>query len=116
MKGQAAREESVKNYSPDLYQLKIPKFQLPKDWQYVVQLMAPFNMWYKTSHLQDSLHTELPSRQAARGGREVVAEVREDDILENRTKHNPMKVLENRTKDSKLEMEVLENLQELNQR
>ncbi|XP_061468142.1 splicing factor YJU2-like [Rhineura floridana] len=30
--------------------------------------------------------------------------------------NNPMKVLENRTKDSKLEMEVLENLQELNQR
>ncbi|XP_035169644.1 splicing factor YJU2-like [Oxyura jamaicensis] len=27
--------------------------------------------------------------------------------------NNPMKVLENRTKDSKLEMEVLENLQEL---
>lgn len=27
--------------------------------------------------------------------------------------NNPMKVLENRTKDSKMEMEVLENLQEL---
>ncbi|KAL7993029.1 hypothetical protein Chor_017285 [Crotalus horridus] len=33
---------------------------------------------------------------------------REDEEL-----NNPMKVLENRTKDSKLEMEVLENLQEL---
>ncbi|KAH0625844.1 hypothetical protein JD844_034175, partial [Phrynosoma platyrhinos] len=33
---------------------------------------------------------------------------REDEEL-----NNPMKVLENRTKDSKLEMEILENLQEL---
>ncbi|KAL1767228.1 hypothetical protein HispidOSU_007380 [Sigmodon hispidus] len=32
---------------------------------------------------------------------------------ENEELNNPMKVLENRTKDSKLEMEVLENLQEL---
>ncbi|XP_016287572.1 splicing factor YJU2 isoform X2 [Monodelphis domestica] len=37
-----------------------------------------------------------------------VQKEREDEEL-----NNPMKVLENRTKDSKLEMEVLENLQEL---
>ncbi|XP_060248997.1 splicing factor YJU2-like, partial [Meriones unguiculatus] len=37
-----------------------------------------------------------------------VQKEREDEEL-----NNPMKVLENRTKDAKLEMEVLENLQEL---
>uniref|UniRef100_A0AAV2JE20 Coiled-coil domain-containing protein 94 n=1 Tax=Knipowitschia caucasica TaxID=637954 RepID=A0AAV2JE20_KNICA len=37
-----------------------------------------------------------------------VQQEREDEEL-----NNPMKVLENRTKDSKMEMEVLENLQEL---
>ncbi|KAJ0063000.1 hypothetical protein NL108_010275, partial [Boleophthalmus pectinirostris] len=37
-----------------------------------------------------------------------IQQEREDEEL-----NNPMKVLENRTKDSKMEMEVLENLQEL---
>ena len=37
-----------------------------------------------------------------------VQKEREDEEL-----NNPMKVLENRTKDSKLEVEVLDNLQEL---
>lgn len=33
-----------KYYPPDFDPAKIPKLKLPKDRQYVVRLMAPFNM------------------------------------------------------------------------
>lgn len=35
-----------KYYPPDFDPSKIPKLKLPKDRQYVVRLMAPFNMRY----------------------------------------------------------------------
>ncbi|XP_026306473.1 splicing factor YJU2 [Piliocolobus tephrosceles] len=37
-----------KYYPPDFDPSKIPKLKLPKDRQYVVRLMAPFNMRCKT--------------------------------------------------------------------
>ena len=37
-----------KYYPPDFDPSKIPKLKLPKDWQYVVRLTAPFNMRCKT--------------------------------------------------------------------
>lgn len=40
----AARSSPQKYYPPDFDPSKIPKLKLPKDRQYVVRLMAPFNM------------------------------------------------------------------------
>ncbi|XP_028293976.1 splicing factor YJU2 [Gouania willdenowi] len=149
-----------KYYPPDFDPAKIPKLKLPKDRQYVVRLMAPFNMRCKTcgeyiykgkkfnarkETVQNELYMGLPifrfyikctrclaeitfktdpentdyamehgatrNFQAEKLLEEEVSRIqqeRDDEEL-----NNPMKVLENRTKDSKLEMEVLENLQEL---
>ncbi|XP_032483741.1 splicing factor YJU2 isoform X3 [Phocoena sinus] len=69
-------------------------------------------------HLQDPENTDYTMEHGATRNFQAeklleeeekrVQKEREDEEL-----NNPMKVLENRTKDSKLEMEVLENLQEL---
>ncbi|XP_029316701.1 splicing factor YJU2 [Cottoperca gobio] len=149
-----------KYYPPDFDPAKIPKLKLPKDRQYVVRLMAPFNMRCKTcgeyiykgkkfnarkETVQNELYMGLPifrfyikctrclaeitfktdpentdyamEHGATRNfqaeklieeeGKRVQLEREEEEL------NNPMKVLENRTKDSKMEMEVLENLQEL---
>ncbi|NWS24123.1 YJU2 factor, partial [Polioptila caerulea] len=158
-----------KYYPPDFDPAKIPKLKLPKDRQYVVRLMAPFNMRCKTcgeyiykgkkfnarkETVQNEAYLGLPifrfyikctrclaeitfkvglspqgrlpgsswSSARALGIRE--RNFQEEKRLEEEEKrmqkereeeelNNPRKVLENRTKDSKLEMEVLENLQEL---
>ncbi|XP_028995408.1 splicing factor YJU2 [Betta splendens] len=149
-----------KYYPPDFDPAKIPKLKLPKDRQYVVRLMAPFNMRCKTcgeyiykgkkfnarkETVQNELYMGLPifrfyikctrclaeitfktdpentdyamehgatrnfqAEKLMEEEEKRVQQEREDEEL-----NNPMKVLENRTKDSKLEMEVLENLQEL---
>lgn len=44
MKRLSAFSASQKYYPPDFDPSKIPKLKLPKDRQYVVRLMAPFNM------------------------------------------------------------------------
>ncbi|MEQ2167460.1 protein CWC16 [Ilyodon furcidens] len=149
-----------KYYPPDFDPAKIPKLKLPKDRQYVVRLMAPFNMRCKTcgeyiykgkkfnarkETVQNEHYMGLPifrfyikctrclaeitfktdpentdyamEHGATRNFQaEKLMEEEEKRIQQEREDeelNNPMKVLENRTKDSKMEMEVLENLQEL---
>ncbi|MCJ8745106.1 hypothetical protein PDJAM_G00126560 [Pangasius djambal] len=149
-----------KYYPPDFDPSKIPKLKLPKDRQYVVRLMAPFNMRCKTcgeyiykgkkfnarkETVQNELYLGLPifrfyikctrclaeitfktdpentdyamEHGATRNFQaEKLIEEEEQKIQREREEeelNNPMKVLENRTRDSKMEMEVLENLQEL---
>ncbi|XP_056152227.1 splicing factor YJU2 [Lampris incognitus] len=149
-----------KYYPPDFDPSKIPKLKLPKDRQYVVRLMAPFNMRCKTcgeyiykgkkfnarkETVQNELYMGLPifrfyikctrclaeitfktdpentdyamEHGATRNFQaEKLIEEEEKKIQREREEeelNNPMKVLENRTRDSKMEMEVLENLQEL---
>ncbi|XP_069505485.1 splicing factor YJU2 [Ambystoma mexicanum] len=149
-----------KYYPPDFDPSKIPKLKLPKDRQYVVRLMAPFNMRCKTcgeyiykgkkfnarkETVQNELYLGLPIFRFYIKCTRCLAEItfktdpentdyamehgatrnfQAEKLLEEDEKrqqkdreeeelNNPMKVLENRTKDSKLEMEVLENLQEL---
>ncbi|KAL4658967.1 coiled-coil domain-containing protein 94 isoform X2 [Arapaima gigas] len=149
-----------KYYPPDFDPSKIPKLKLPKDRQYVVRLMAPFNMRCKTcgeyiykgkkfnarkETVQNEHYMGLPifrfyikctrclaeitfktdpentdyamEHGATRNFQaEKLIEEEEKKIQKEREEeelNNPMKVLENRTRDSKMEMEVLENLQEL---
>ncbi|XP_053435736.1 splicing factor YJU2 [Nycticebus coucang] len=149
-----------KYYPPDFDPSKIPKLKLPKDRQYVVRLMAPFNMRCKTcgeyiykgkkfnarkETVQNEVYLGLPIFRFYIKCTRCLAEItfktdpqntdytmehgatrnfQAEKLLEEEEKrvqkeredeelNNPMKVLENRTKDSKLEMEVLENLQEL---
>ncbi|NXO45988.1 YJU2 factor, partial [Locustella ochotensis] len=143
-----------KYYPPDFDPAKIPKLKLPKDRQYVVRLMAPFNMRNcetTSGRLQKSGQHQgragaVPGGVGWRSGKgfppscsppqtdpentdytmehgatrnfqaEKLLEEEEKRLQKEREEeelNNPMKVLENRTKDSKLEMEVLENLQEL---
>ncbi|KAM7403358.1 hypothetical protein PAMA_004011 [Pampus argenteus] len=149
-----------KYYPPDFDPSKIPKLKLPKDRQYVVRLMAPFNMRCKTcgeyiykgkkfnarkETVQNELYMGLPifrfyikctrclaeitfktdpentdysmEHGATRNFQaEKLIEEEEKRIQQEREEeelNNPMKVLENRTRDSKMEMEVLETLQEL---
>ncbi|XP_078054270.1 splicing factor YJU2 isoform X1 [Mustelus asterias] len=149
-----------KYYPPDFDPSKIPKLKLPKDRQYVVRLMAPFNMRCKTcgeyiykgkkfnarkETVQNEVYLGLPIFRFYIKCTRCLAEItfktdpentdyvmehgatrnfQAEKLLEEQEKqmqkeredeelNNPMKVLENRTKDSKMEMEVLENLQEL---
>ncbi|XP_013879007.1 splicing factor YJU2 [Austrofundulus limnaeus] len=149
-----------KYYPPDFDPSKIPKLKLPKDRQYVVRLMAPFNMRCKTcgeyiykgkkfnarkETVQNEQYMGLPIFRFYIKCTRCLAEItfktdpentdyaiehgatrnfQAEKLLEEEEKriqqeredeelNNPMKVLENRTKDSKMEMEVLENLQEL---
>nr|XP_033812185.1 splicing factor YJU2 isoform X2 [Geotrypetes seraphini] len=149
-----------KYYPPDFDPSAIPKLKLPKDRQYVVRLMAPFNMRCKTcgeyiykgkkfnarkETVQNELYLGLPIFRFYIKCTRCLAEItfktdpentdyamehgatrnfQAEKLIEEEEKrqqkereeeelNNPMKVLENRTKDSKLEMEVLENLQEL---
>ncbi|NXR81223.1 YJU2 factor, partial [Pycnonotus jocosus] len=149
-----------KYYPPDFDPAKIPKLKLPRDRQYVVRLMAPFNMRCKTcgeyiykgrkfnarkETVQNEDYLGLPifrfyikcpcclaeitfktdpkntdyamEHGATRNFQaEKLLEEEEKRLQKEREEeelNNPMKVLENRAKDSKLEMEVLENLQEL---
>ncbi|NXB94002.1 YJU2 factor, partial [Vidua chalybeata] len=161
-----------KYYPPDFDPAKIPKLKLPKDRQYVVRLMAPFNMRCKTcgeyiykgkkfnarkETVQNEAYLGLPIFRFYIKCTRCLAEItfktdpentdytmehgatrnfqaeklleeeekrmqkeREEEELNNpegsaasNIPTYPTQVLENRTKDSKLEMEVLENLQEL---
>ncbi|KAF7692504.1 splicing factor YJU2-like isoform X1 [Silurus meridionalis] len=149
-----------KYYPPDFDPSKIPKLKRPKDRQYVVRLMAPFNMRCKTcgeyiykgrkfnarkETVQNELYLGVPifrfyikcticlaeitfktdpentdyimEHGATRNFQaEKLIEEEEKRIQQKREEeelNNPIKVLENRTRDSRLEMKVLENLQEL---
>ncbi|KAG8147275.1 putative Coiled-coil domain-containing protein [Naja naja] len=84
-----------KYYPPDFDPSKIPKLKLPKDRQYVVRLMAPFNMRCKTCGEYIYKGKKFNARK---------------ETVQNES-YLGLPIF--RTKDSKLEMEVLENLQEL---
>ncbi|XP_022904612.1 splicing factor YJU2 [Onthophagus taurus] len=149
-----------KYYPPDFDPSKIPRMKLPKNRQYTVRLMAPFNMRcatcgeyiYKgkkfnarkedvenedylgiriyrfyikcTRCLQEiSFKTDPRSTDyeiEAGATRNFMAlklaeeqALREEEELKEEEANNPMKLLENRTKQSKNEIELLESLEEL---
>ncbi|XP_066250167.1 splicing factor YJU2 [Euwallacea similis] len=149
-----------KYYPPDFDPAKIPRMKLPKNRQYTVRLMAPFNMRcatcgeyiYKgkkfnarkedvenedylgiriyrfyikcTRCLQEiSFKTDPRSTDyeiEAGATRNFMAlklaeeqALREEEEAKEEEANNPMKLLENRTKQSKNEIELLESLEEL---
>ncbi|CAH1962438.1 unnamed protein product [Acanthoscelides obtectus] len=149
-----------KYYPPDFDPAKIPRMKLPKNRQYTVRLMAPFNMRcatcgeyiYKgkkfnarkedvenedylgiriyrfyikcTRCLQEiSFKTDPKSTDyeiEAGATRNFMAlklaeeqALREEEEAKEEEASNPMKLLENRTKQSKNEIELLESLEEL---
>uniref|UniRef100_A0A8C5HXF6 Splicing factor YJU2 n=1 Tax=Gouania willdenowi TaxID=441366 RepID=A0A8C5HXF6_GOUWI len=143
-----------KYYPPDFDPAKIPKLKRSKGRQYVVRLMAPFNMRCKTcgeyiykgrkfnarketvpnelcmglpifrfyikctrclaeiTFKTDPTNTDYAIEHGAtrnfQGEVSRIQQERDDEEL-----NDPIKVLENRMKENKREMEVLENLQEL---
>ncbi|KRT85716.1 hypothetical protein AMK59_248 [Oryctes borbonicus] len=149
-----------KYYPPDFDPSKIPRMKLPKNRQYTVRLMAPFNMRCATcgeyiykgkkfnarkedvenedylgiriyrfyikctrclqeiSFKTDPKNTDYEIEAGAT--RNFMAlklaeeqALREEEELKEEEANNPMKLLENRTKQSKNEIELLESLEEL---
>ncbi|KAK4887217.1 hypothetical protein RN001_003488 [Aquatica leii] len=149
-----------KYYPPDFDPSKIPRMKLPKNRQYTVRLMAPFNMRCKTcgeyiykgkkfnarkedvenedylgiriyrfyikctrclqeiSFKTDPRNTDYEIEAGAT--RNFMAlklaeeqAIREEEEEKEEEQNNPMKLLENRTKQSKNEIELLESLEEL---
>lgn len=149
-----------KYYPPDFDPSKIPRMKLPKNRQYTVRLMAPFNMRCKTcgeyiykgkkfnarkedvenedylgiriyrfyikctrclqeiSFKTDPRNTDYEIEAGAT--RNFMAlklaeeqALREEEEEKEEEQNNPMKLLENRTKQSKNEIELLESLEEL---
>ncbi|XP_065159606.1 splicing factor YJU2 [Atheta coriaria] len=149
-----------KYYPPDFDPSKIPRMKLPKNRQYTVRLMAPFNMRCATcgeyiykgkkfnarkedvenqdylgiriyrfyikctrclqeiSFKTDPRNTDYEIEAGATRNfmalklAEELAQ-REEEELKEEEASNPMKLLENRTKQSKNEIELLESLEEL---
>ncbi|KAK7789421.1 hypothetical protein R5R35_011229 [Gryllus longicercus] len=149
-----------KYYPPDFDPSKIPRMKLPKNRQYTVRLMAPFNMRCVTcgeyiykgkkfnarkedvegqdylgiriyrfyikctrclqeiSFKTDPKNTDYEIEAGATRNfmalklAEEQAQREEDERREDEAT-NPMKLLENRTKQSKQELELLESLEEL---
>ncbi|XP_057651513.1 splicing factor YJU2 [Diorhabda carinulata] len=149
-----------KYYPPDFDPSKIPRMKLPKNRQYTVRLMAPFNMRCATcgeyiykgkkfnarkedvenqdylgiriyrfyikctrclqeiSFKTDPKNTDYEIEAGAT--RNFMAlklaeeqALREEEEAKEEEASNPMKLLENRTKQSKNEIELLESLEEL---
>lgn len=149
-----------KYYPPDFDPSKIPRMKLPRNRQYTVRLMAPFNMRCVTcgeyiykgkkfnarkedvegedylgiriyrfyikctrclqeiSFKTDPRNTDYEIEAGATRNfmalklAEEQAQREEDERKEDEST-NPMKLLENRTKQSKQELELLESLEEL---
>lgn len=149
-----------KYYPPDFDPSKIPRMKMPKNRQYTVRLMAPFNMRCVTcgeyiykgkkfnarkedvegedylgiriyrfyikctrclqeiSFKTDPKNTDYEIEAGATRNfmalklAEEQAQREEDERREDEAT-NPMKLLENRTKQSKQELELLESLEEL---
>nr|CAD7448310.1 unnamed protein product [Timema bartmani] len=149
-----------KYYPPDFDPSKIPRMKLPRNRQYTVRLMAPFNMRCVTcgeyiykgkkfnarkedvegqdylgiriyrfyikctrclqeiSFKTDPQNTDYEIEAGATRNfmalklAEEQAQREEDERKEDEAT-NPMKLLENRTKQSKQELELLESLEEL---
>ncbi len=149
-----------KYYPPDFDPSKIPRMKLPKNRQYTVRLMAPFNMRCQacgeyiyrgkkfnarkedvenedycgiriyrfyikcTRCLQEiSFKTDPQNTDyviEAGATRNFMAlklaqeqEKREEEELKEEEANNPMTLLENRTQQSKMELELMESLEEL---
>ncbi|RZF35936.1 hypothetical protein LSTR_LSTR008506 [Laodelphax striatellus] len=149
-----------KYYPPDFDPSKIPRMKLPRNRQYTVRLMAPFNMRCQTcgeyiykgkkfnarkedvegedylgiriyrfyikctrclqeiSFKTDPKNTDYEIEAGATRNfmalklAEEQAQ-REEDEKKEEEANNPMKLLENRTQQSKQELELLESLEEL---
>ncbi|CAG9770593.1 unnamed protein product [Ceutorhynchus assimilis] len=149
-----------KYYPPDFDPSKIPRMKLPKNRQYTVRLMAPFNMRCETcgeyiykgkkfnARKEDVEHEDYLGIRIYRfyikctrclqeisfktDPRNTDYEIeagatrnfmalklaeeqaqREEEEAKEEEANNPMKLLENRTKQSKNEIELLESLEEL---
>ncbi|CAH0561377.1 unnamed protein product [Brassicogethes aeneus] len=149
-----------KYYPPDFDPSKIPRMKLPKNRQYTVRLMAPFNMkcatcgeyiykgkkfnarkedvenedylgiriyrfYIKCTRCLQEISFKTDPRNTdyeieAGATRNFMAlklaeeqAVREEEEAKEEEASNPMKLLENRTKQSKNEIELLESLEEL---
>lgn len=149
-----------KYYPPDFDPSKIPRMKLPKNRQYTVRMMAPFNMTCLTcgeyiyrgkkfnarkedvegedycgiriyrfyikctrclqeiSFKTDPKNTDYEMEAGAK--RNFMAlklaqeqEKREEEELKEEEANNPMTLLENRTQQSKMELELMESLEEL---
>ncbi|XP_018571417.1 coiled-coil domain-containing protein 94 [Anoplophora glabripennis] len=149
-----------KYYPPDFDPAKIPRMKLPKNRQYTVRLMAPFNMrcatcgeyiykgkkfnarkedvenqdylgiriyrfYIKCTRCLQEISFKTDPRNTdyeieAGATRNFMAlklaeeqAIREEEEAKEEEANNPMKLLENRTKQSKNEIELLESLEEL---
>lgn len=149
-----------KYYPPDFDPSKIPRMKLPKNRQYTVRLMAPFNMrcatcgeyiyrgkkfnarkedvegqdycgiriyrfYIKCTRCLQEISFKTDPRNTdyeieAGATRNFMAlklaqeqEKREEEELKEEEANNPMKLLENRTEQSRLEIEEMEKLEEI---
>ncbi|XP_064644331.1 splicing factor YJU2-like [Lineus longissimus] len=149
-----------KYYPPDFDPSKIPKLKLPRNRQYSIRIMAPFNMRCSTcgeyiykgkkfnsrketvededylglrifrfyikcprcvaeiAFKTDPQNTDYSLEDGATRNFEAAKTAeklarQEQQAIEDEEANNPMKVLENRTKASRNEMEMIENLEEL---
>lgn len=149
-----------KYYPPDFDPSKIPRMKLPKNRQYTVRLMAPFNMRCATcgeyiyrgkkfnarkedvegqdycgiriyrfyikctrclqeiSFKTDPQNTDYEIEAGAIRNfmalkRAQEQEKREEEEAKEEEANNPMKLLENRTEQSRLEIEEMEKLEEI---
>ncbi|RDD45857.1 Coiled-coil domain-containing protein 94 [Trichoplax sp. H2] len=149
-----------KYYPPDFDPSKIPRLRLPRDRQYTVRLMAPFNMRCTTcgeyiykgkkfnarketvqneeylgikifrfyikctrclaeiTFKTDPQNTDYECEHGATRNFQAQKFAEEEEELKKQQReeeemNNPMKALENRTKDSKAEMDMLDTLEEI---
>lgn len=148
-----------KYYPPDFDPAKVPKRKMPKDLQYTVRLMAPFNMRcincgeyiYKGKKFNakketvigetylglyifrfyirctkccnaitfktDPKNTDYVCEEGATRNFENWREVDDDEEAEEKKaeleEQNPMAALEERTKESKAQMDILDALEEI---
>ncbi|XP_046845345.1 splicing factor YJU2-like isoform X3 [Xenia sp. Carnegie-2017] len=156
----AERKVLNKYFPPDFDPAKLPKLKLDRYRQYVVRLMAPFNMRCNTcgeyiykgkkfnarketvqnetylgleiyrfyircprciseiTFKTDPENTDYVAEKGATRNFQAIkrAEDEEERLKKEREEeelNNPMKALENRTKESKQEMDILEKLEEL---
>lgn len=149
-----------KYYPPDFDPAKVPRRKMPKDRQYVVRLMAPFNMRcltcgeyiykgkkfnakketcldeeylglsifrfyircnqcaseiaFKTDPKNTDYVCEIGASRNFENWREAPAEDEADVEARGETEEqNPMLALEKRTEESKQEMDIMDNLEEI---
>ncbi|KAJ7928430.1 hypothetical protein B0H13DRAFT_1967216 [Mycena leptocephala] len=125
----AERKVLNKYFPPDFDPELIPRRRGPKNSQQVVRLMAPFSMRCNTCGEYIYKGKKFNARKETVDGEDYYGikifrfyikwcEVEEVDRLAKleEEENNPMKVLENRTTDSKREMDILDALQDIRAR